>query len=79
MIGHQAVSMHVALKLEAQLPEVGEVQEVVALLFEAGGAVVPSLDDVNSHAGQDQPPLSRHWQRTARRGGELTEPNEIGV
>jgi hypothetical protein len=51
MIGHQAVGVHVALELDAQLPKDGEVRQVVAVMLETETAVVSALNDVNSHAG----------------------------
>jgi hypothetical protein len=38
----------------------GEVNQVVGVLPEAGGAIVAALSDVHGDAGQDEPQLSGH-------------------
>lgn len=51
MIRHQAISMHVACELPRELPEVKQVDQVVAAYAEACASIVTALDEVQRHAG----------------------------
>jgi hypothetical protein len=62
MVRHQAVRMYAAIVFLGQLPQMSQVHKVVAVLPEAGHAVVAALNDMDGHTGQDQPQGPGHAQ-----------------
>src|SRR3982750_3366943 len=72
MIRHQAVRVNRAFELLRELAHVKQVKAVVALAHEASSPVVPALDDVHAHAGQQKARLSWHRAKTPSGRHRLT-------
>ena len=73
MISHQAVGMKRALRLSEHLPQVGQIDDVVNVLREAGVAVIAALDNMDSDVRNDKPRLPRHREDNGRRGAAVDE------
>ena len=54
VIGHEDVGVDIAGCLGCILAQQRQVDEVVGRRGKAGGAIIPSLDDMQRHGGQDQ-------------------------
>jgi hypothetical protein len=66
MVCHQAVRMHLAIKLHRVRSEGVEVSAVIRFLEEAVAAIVPPLNNMDSDVRDDQARHSRHIRKTAR-------------
>jgi hypothetical protein len=54
VIGHEHVGMDVAGGLGRVLVQQRQIDQVVSSARKTGAAIVPTLDDVKRHRGQDQ-------------------------
>ncbi|EEF26526.1 conserved hypothetical protein [Ricinus communis] len=54
VIGHQDVGVNMAGVCSCVLAQQSKVDEIVGRAGKAGSAIVPALDDVKRHRGQDQ-------------------------
>ena len=54
VIGHEDVSVDMAGGLGSILAQQCQVDQVVSRIAKTGAAIIPSLDDMQRHGGQDQ-------------------------
>jgi hypothetical protein len=60
MVSHETVRMQLALVLSAQMAQVRQIREVVAVDCEARITVVAALDNVQRDPGQDEARVPGH-------------------
>jgi hypothetical protein len=77
VVGHQAVRVQSAAPSPAELSEVGQVHEPVALVPEAVLSVIAALPYVEGNIGQDETRVPRHDGTTTHAGSALTGEAEV--
>jgi hypothetical protein len=75
MVGHQAIRVQRAAPSPAELAEIGQVDEPVALVPEAVLSVIAALPYVHGNLGKNETRMPRHDGTTASAGSALTGPS----